>query len=62
MTDAEFDACMQDDKAFAALNARVERNSRKDDVRATPTFVVNGRKMEAGFQPLAAIEAALRKG
>lgn len=61
MTEAEFDACMQNDKAFAALNARVERNSAKDDVHATPTFVVNGRKLEAGFQPLSAIEAALRK-
>lgn len=61
MTEAEFDACMTDDAAFAALNARAQRNSRIDAVNATPAFVVNGRKLDEGFQPLEAIEAALRK-
>lgn len=60
LSDADFDRCMQDDKAFAALNARVDRNSRKDGVTATPTFVVNGRKLEAGFHDLAALETALK--
>lgn len=61
MSEKEFNDCMTNDAAFAALNARVERNSKRDNVDSTPTFVVNGRKMEAGYQPLDAIEAALRK-
>lgn len=61
LTEAEFNACMTDDKAFAALSARVDRNARRDSVNATPTFVVNGRKLEAGYKTLDVLEAALRK-
>ena len=61
MTEAEFDACMTNDAAFSALNARTERNSRMDDIRYTPTFIVNGRKLEPGYQSLDVLEAALRK-
>ena len=61
MTEKEFNDCMTNDAAFAALNARVERNSKRDNVDSTPTFVINGRKLEAGYQPLDAIEAALRR-
>ena len=61
LSDAEFNACMTNDAAFVALNARVERNSKRDDVNATPTFVVNGRKLEAGYQSLRVLEDALAK-
>lgn len=63
LDDKAFDACMSDDAAFAALSRRSEANSRRDGgVDATPTFVVNGRKLPAGFQSLAEIEKALAAG
>ena len=60
MTEEKFNACMGEDAAFAALNKRVEANSAKDSVNATPTFIVNGKKLEAGFHTLAEIEALLK--
>lgn len=61
MTEAQFNACLADDAAYSALNARVERNSKRDDVNSTPTFVINGKKLEAGYQTLHTIEAVLLK-
>ena len=51
-------ACISDEKAVAALNARVERWVKDEDIQATPTFVVNGNKLQ-GEQPLAALDAAI---
>ncbi len=62
LSDAAFSACLADESAFKALNARVDANRARDGgVHATPTFVVNGRKLEAGFQPLAALDAAIAR-
>lgn len=60
-TEARFDACVRDDKALAALQKRVEANSRQDGVDSTPTFVIAGKKMEAGYHTLAEIDAAIAK-
>lgn len=60
-TEAQFNACVRDEKALAALQSRVEANSRRDGVNATPTFVIDGAKMEAGYHSLAEIDAALAK-
>ncbi len=62
LDEARFTACMGDDKAFTALNARTEANARSGGVDSTPTFVVNGRKLDAGFQPLTALDAAVARG
>ncbi|WP_454713865.1 DsbA family protein [Caulobacter segnis] len=59
MSDAQFDKCMGDDAQMAALNARVQNNAKTHDVNATPTFEVNGRKMEPGYHSLAEIDAAI---
>ena len=56
-TDARFDACVRDEKALAALQKRVEANSRRDGVDSTPTFVVDGRKMAVGYHTLEEIDA-----
>jgi protein-disulfide isomerase len=46
LTDAELDACMQD-RAFAeALVAEYQKNQEADGIEATPTFLVNGEKVE----------------
>jgi protein-disulfide isomerase len=41
MTEKQFNDCVEDEKALAALTKRVERNA-KDDIKGTPTFFVNG--------------------
>ena len=59
MTDAQYQACITDDKAIKALNDRVQRHIQDDKVDATPTFVVNGKALPAGLQPLTALDAAI---
>ena len=48
MTDAQFEACISDEKAMNALNARWERYVHDDQVNATPTFVINGKVYDKG--------------
>lgn len=60
-SEAQFDACVKDDAATQALAKRVDDNSKIDNVNATPTFVINGTKLEAGFHPLADLDAAIAK-
>jgi protein-disulfide isomerase len=46
LSDKEMDACMQD-RAFAeALVAAYQKNSAADKIDATPTFIVNGAKVD----------------
>ena len=58
MTDAAVDACLGDDKGRLAVNARAERHATQDKVGSTPTFFVNGRRLE-GEQTLAQLSAAI---
>jgi protein-disulfide isomerase len=46
MSDAAFDACLADQKALAAVNARSDRHLNVDKVASTPTFFVNGQRLE----------------
>jgi protein-disulfide isomerase len=57
MTEPQFNACVGDQNALKALNARVEKAS-KDGVDSTPTFIVNGNKM-VGEQTLAQLDKAI---
>lgn len=60
MTDAQFDACIADKQALAAVNARNERHA-ADKVESTPTFFVNGKRLEGELtldQVGAAVSAA----
>ena len=60
MTDAQFEACVNDEKALQALNDRVEKHN-KEGVNSTPTFVINGIKMEPGYHSLEEIEATIKQ-
>jgi protein-disulfide isomerase len=59
MTEAQFDACITDRASVDALQKRVDDNAKKDNVTATPTFVVNGKALEPGFHTLPDIDAAI---
>ena len=59
MTEEQFTRCVTDEAQIKALNARVEKNTRDHDVSSTPTFEINGRKMEPGYHTLDEIDAAI---
>jgi protein-disulfide isomerase len=54
MTEAAYEACIDDQKGLDALNARVAQHN-KDGVDSTPTFFVNGKRHE---EPLTLAEVA----
>ena len=58
LTGSQFKACITDDKALDALNARVDKAAKTDGVEATPTFVINGTRI-VGEQTLAQLDAAV---
>ena len=45
MNEAQFNACVSDEKALKALNDRVEKYAKDAKITGTPTFVVNGKKV-----------------
>lgn len=59
MTEEQFNACVQDEAALKALNERVEKAIRQDGIQATPTFVVNGKKVKEGDISMAELDAAI---
>jgi len=59
MTDAQFDACIKDDKALTALNARWDRYVKDDHINGTPTFVINGKVYDKGAMTLPEMDAAV---
>lgn len=59
ISEGQFDACVRNETALNALTVRVQSNAANGKVDATPTFVINGKAMDAGYQPLAAIDAAI---
>jgi protein-disulfide isomerase len=59
MTEPQFNACITDEAALKALNARVEKASRDEKITATPTFLINGEKMKEGEATLAEFDAAI---
>jgi len=58
LSEAQFTACVEDDKAITALNDRVQRFAKQDNITATPTFFINGKKLD-GEQTLANLDAAV---
>jgi protein-disulfide isomerase len=58
MTEAQFDACVGDEKALKALNARLEKAS-ENQIRSTPTFQINGKTVKEGEMSLAELDAAV---
>ena len=59
MTEQQFNACIQDEKALEALNARVEQSARRQNISSTPTFVVNGKVVKEGAMTLEELDAAI---
>lgn len=51
LSEAEVAACVEDPQALEALNARFEKQMAEYDVQATPTFVINGRKLDTMAPP-----------
>src|SRR5205085_3635644 len=68
LDDAQLRACLSDQAANEALEARVERWATQEGVNSTPTFVINGKKLpsldhEIVLEDLdAAIQPLLKKG
>ena len=58
LTDAQANACLEDQAAIDALNARVQGYEKTDGIDSTPTFDVNGKRLQ-GEQTLAEISAAV---
>ncbi len=54
----QLDACMRDDAAEKALAARADRHLHADRVTSTPTFIINGRRVE-GEMTLPQLDAAI---
>jgi protein-disulfide isomerase len=50
---------VSDEKAIQALNDRVEKHN-KEGVNSTPTFVINGKKMEPGYHSLDELDAMIK--
>lgn len=49
LTEAQFTAALEDQKALDAVNARVEKATARDKIEVTPTFFVNGQRYEGGL-------------
>jgi protein-disulfide isomerase len=59
LTEAEVKACVEDEAAVTAFNARIEKNLAEYEVSGTPTVFVNGKVVGAGEIDLATLEAAI---
>ncbi len=59
MNDDQLNKCLTDTSAVNALNDRVIKYSKQDSVDATPTFIVNGKKL-VGDETLAQLDAAIQ--
>lgn len=61
LTDAQMDACRQDQAFSEALVADYQRNMTADGIDATPTFIINGQKVDnLSYEEIAAkLNAAL---
>jgi protein-disulfide isomerase len=55
MTDAQINACINDDAALTALNKRINEGADAASIHSTPTFIVNGKASE-GYPPPGALE------
>jgi protein-disulfide isomerase len=62
LSEEQFNACVSDEKNLKALNERVEKYARDAKITGTPTFVVNGKKVngeDGGEASLAQLDAAI---
>jgi protein-disulfide isomerase len=59
MTEDQFNKCVTDEKAAAALNARVEKAIKDKGINSTPTFFFNGKKVKEGEMTMEELDAAV---
>ncbi len=59
MTEAQFNACVSDEKAATALSARVEKAIKDANISSTPTFIFNGKKVKEGEMTMEELDAAV---
>jgi protein-disulfide isomerase len=59
MDDKQFDACVSDETALNALNARSEKAT-QDGIGSTPTFIINGKKAFEGVPTPEQLDAAIQ--
>jgi protein-disulfide isomerase len=59
MTPAQFDACLTNHEALADLQTRTDKDAQDHGVEYTPTFFVNGRKLD-GDPTLKDLDAAIQ--
>ena len=59
MSEEQFTACVRDDEALKALNARVERAVEDENISGTPTFVINGKTAASGEMTLEQLDKAI---
>jgi protein-disulfide isomerase len=60
LTEAQYTACLTDDKAKEALFKKVDGYYHNDHIDSTPTFLIGAQKLE-GEQSLAQLDAAIAK-
>ena len=60
LTDEKSLACIGDEKQLAALNDRFEKAINVDKIDGTPSFVINGKKLESGEKTLAQLDAEIQ--
>jgi protein-disulfide isomerase len=58
MTEAQFNACINDEAALKALNDRVQTYTTRDGIDSTPSFVINGKKL-VGVPSMATLDKAI---
>jgi protein-disulfide isomerase len=61
MNEEQFMACVSDEKALKALNARVEKYAKDAKIEGTPTFFFNGDKYDKGEMTMVEVDAAYEK-
>lgn len=59
LTEAQFNACVQDEAAAKALNERVEKAGRERNITSTPTFYLDGKKLKEGEVTMEELDAAV---
>ena len=59
MSDSDIDKCITDQKALDELNERYTKEMKEFDVQYTPTFIVNGKKIETPAPPTLAELSAI---
>jgi protein-disulfide isomerase len=59
VSEDQFTKCVSDEAALRALNDRVDKLSRQESISATPTFIINGTKLE-GYQSLGQLDQVIQ--